>query len=349
MRALVAVAALTLSGCHLILGDEYSFTNATGGSGGATSSSSVTSSSTSSGMSCLPVPPTSGCGDAVCDDDAAGGGESCDSCPKDCGNCCVTAAACTNGQCELGSTCCTPPPATFTGQQFGGMGYANWTFGATDIASITSRVCFNVDPGRASGLYYQIYDFPIDGSAQYFGLQTDANGSRAIFSRFDTMDLASVRAGPGATTLASDAEGPFVSVRVDLPIGVGCFDVTVARAEASGVSDWFDMHVTRACDGTDVYVGGILFPRAVSTTHASFQDGGGSWLEVFSPETSVFDVPFVDFDVTSKANGTTTPTELSSSYAERPNVDVELLSPGTARFRAGLRTPRCHLATTLKP
>lgn len=359
MRAsLVVLLLVGLSGCHLILGDEYSFEASKGGAGGG-AATSTQSSTSGSGMSCLPVPPESGCGDAICDaamsmssssSSGAGGGtdgETCGSCQADCGLCCVPDAMCMNGGCKVGGACCAPPPATFTGQQFGGMAYANWTFGVSGIASLTHRVCFNNHPGRAAGMYYQLYDFPIDGAGQYFGLQTDASGSRAIFSRFGTMELASVRLGPGATALASDAEGPFVSVRSELPIGVGCFDVTVERAEASGAADWFDMRVKRACDATEVYVGGILFPRLAAATPATFEDGGGSWLEVYSPEPSVFGIPFVDFDVTPTANGSTAPIEVASSYAERPNADVDLTVFGTARFRAGLRTARCHPAATV--
>ncbi|MFO0617835.1 MAG: hypothetical protein U0414_34915 [Polyangiaceae bacterium] len=348
MRALAALLlAFTLAGCHLILGDEYSFVASTTGTGGGTTSSSESvGSTTGAGMSCLPTPPMSGCGDAVCDD-SANPAETCANCPVDCGVCCVAGTGCNNNQCKVGNTCCTPPAATFTGQPYGGMGYANFTFGVSGISSIAQRVCFNNDPGRASGMYYQLYDFPIDGIGQYFGLQTDASGARAIFSRFGTMDLANVRKGEGAVSLASDAEGPFVSVRLDVPLGVGCFDVTVTRAEASGSADWFDMRVKRACDATEVYVGGILFPRAVAAVPASFEDGGGSWLEVYSMEKSVFDIPFVDFDVTPKANGSVAPSQIVSSYAERPNVDVDLTTLGTARFRAGLKTPRCHPAATV--
>lgn len=363
MRAsIVALLLLGLSGCHLVLGNEYSFDATSGGTGGTTASTATASSTTGSGPSCLPVPPMSGCGDAVCNagsSNAGGAGgaggsdaETCGTCPADCGLCCVADATCTvtgmPAGCKIGGACCVPPPATFTGQQFGGMAYANWTFGVSGIASITHRVCFNNDPGRAAGMYYQLYDFPIDGAGQYFGLQTDASGSRAIFSRFGTMELANVRVGPGATSLASDAEGPFVSVRADLPLGIGCFDVTVERAEASGSADWFDMRVKRACDATEVYVGGILFPRLAAATPATFEDGGGSWLEVYSMEESVFGIPFVDFDVTPKANGSSLPMEIVSSYAERPNSDVELTLFGTARFRAGLRTARCHPAGTVK-
>lgn len=346
MRLLCASLALMVSGCHLVLGDEYTFPDpvATGGGGAATTSASSTA-TTGSGVSCLPVPPTSGCGDAVCDAGMGGAaGESCATCPVDCGLCCTT--ACGNNGCEIGTQCCTPPPATFSGQPYGVMGTASWTFGGAQLSSIAERICFNNDPGRVAGLAYQLYDGAVDGAAQSFGFQTDAEGSRAIFTRFGTTDPSAVRAGPGATAISSDTDGAFVSVRLDLPLGVGCFDVTVERAEASGEADWFDMKVRRACDATEVVVGGILFPRAVAGTKASFLDGGGSALEVYTAEPTVFDIPFVDFDVTPTANGAK-PVSVKSSYTIRPNADVDLTVPGTARFRAGLRTARCHAAMTV--
>src|SRR5438105_4746589 len=46
-----------------------------------------------------------------------------------------------------------------------GMTYANWNF-STPSSSITQHVCFANDPGNQVGIFYQLYDGPIDGTGQ---------------------------------------------------------------------------------------------------------------------------------------------------------------------------------------
>jgi hypothetical protein len=163
----------------------------------------------------------------------------------------------------------------------GGMTYANWRFGRPGLSEVRSSFHLDNDPGPASHLYLQLYDAPIDGTAQYHGVQTIG---LAIFSRFTTVDLDEVRPAPGAHRVAGTDEGPYVSVRLPLALPAGAYSASVRRLEPDGDGDWFGFEVALPSDGVaggrDVRpVGAIRFPRRRTDRPATLADGGGTWTE----------------------------------------------------------------------
>lgn len=163
------------------------------------------------------------------------------------------------------------------------MTYANWHFGTDAISEVSCTFHFDNDPGPASDLYFQSYDAAIDGTGTYHGVQTIG---LAIMSRFGTTDLDQVRPAEGAYSVAGTDEGPFVSLRMEYPIGAGSYTTRLGRAEADadGSGDWYEFRVTRHRAGgseADVttLVGAIRFARRRRDRPSSLADGGGSWTE----------------------------------------------------------------------
>lgn len=275
------------------------------------------------------------CGDGVCH------GETCASCALDC--CCVPSPSCGGDQCARGGQCCQIP-AEYPGQKYGGATYTNWDFGVASVHALQLELCFLQPETRTRGIYYQLYDYPIDGTGMYFGLQTSPTRRNTIFSRFGTTDLTNVREAEGGDHEAGTYEGPFVSVRRRYEWGVGCHVVRLERAEASGEADWFDLSVTDVATGTRTYVGGLRFPRAVPGKPASIANGGGSWVEHFTPEAeSVFQLPYTHVTFGNVlADNALRPVHARSGYSERPNSNVFVDVWGRVHHESGRTTPRCN-------
>lgn len=81
---------------------------------------------------------------------------------------------------SLSFAACTSPTLL---QKWGGMTYVNWDFNTSDINTLEFEVKVNNNPGPSSDLFLQLYDGKIDGTDQYFGIQTTG---RVLFSRFKT-------------------------------------------------------------------------------------------------------------------------------------------------------------------
>jgi hypothetical protein len=161
------------------------------------------------------------------------------------------------------------------------MTYANWRFGIDGIAAVRCTFHFDNDPGPRSDLYFQSYDASIDGTGTYHGVQTIG---LAIMSRFGTTDRREVRPAEGAYSVAGTDEGPFVSLRMNYPIGAGSYATELRRTEPdpAGGGDWFEFSVTRdptAPTRVTTVIGEIRFPRRVPDRPAALGDGGGSWTE----------------------------------------------------------------------
>jgi hypothetical protein len=160
------------------------------------------------------------------------------------------------------------------------MTYANWRFGIPAISEISCRFHFDNDPGPKSDLYFQSYDAPIDGVGTYHGVQTIG---LVIMSRFGMTDLAEVRPAQGAYSVAGTDEGPFVSLRMNYPIGKGTFSTRLRRTNPDDqrTGDWFEYSVTRHSndESETTVIGEMRFPRRSHANPATFADGGGSWTE----------------------------------------------------------------------
>jgi hypothetical protein len=286
------------------------------------------------------------CGNAVCD-----AFESCKNCKSECCPDCAPdpSGACAAPKCLVGKACCTPPTPP-AGQQFGGMTYTNWTFGGR-LSSVETRFCVHQDPGANASMYYQFYDFKIDDTGNYHGIQATSDPAHPrmlIFSRFGTTDLTNVRVEPGSFTYAGTNEGPYVSLRRDFPWAEGCYRFRVARAEADGERDWFDFYA--AVEGQkEIKVGGVRFDRKVAGTPATYEDGGGSWVEAYDAATKTqADIPSSRVSWWLTANGGTAPTTAKTTYSKLTNSDVAYdAATKLVHHTTGGMTPRCHPAGPL--
>ena len=231
------------------------------------------------------------------------------------------------------------------------------------VSTISFRLTIHNDPGGDVGLYLSPINARVDGSQFYLGLQNDLGGSEAgsvgkgiLFSRFGTQDLAMVRKGPTAFTVAAPDEGTFVSVRSPYPWAPGEYVFTLERKEAVGETDWFDLSAQRVDTGIATLFGGIRFPRKTPGTPATITPENISFLEVYhglQPDTGMSDyaeVPRWHVSLTMSADSS--PARSASSeypaypFAEYPNVDVHYTG-GRVHFVLGGQTPKCHPAGEL--
>src|SRR5579883_3049922 len=182
----------------------------------------------------------------------------------------------------------TPPPpgciapASSLPAANGGMSYVNWTFNRR-FSSYKIAVTIGNNVTTPYGYYVQGYDGWIDNHGQYFGIQAE---NLAIFSEFGTNDPGSIRLGPNAISVISTETGsPFISIRLkNFPFKAGTYTLQVRRADFDGTGDWFNYYVaTPGQTGDGAYIGALRFLRQTAGVPASYQDGGGSWIEYYGP------------------------------------------------------------------
>lgn len=245
-------------------------------------------------------------------------------------------------------TCANVPTLA---QKWGGMTYVNWNFKTSDIHSLKFDVDIDNNPGNQSDLYLQLYDASIDGSGQYFGIQTTGT---VLFSKFGTANPndASVPAG---STLAIDGnpfngEGStYISIRRGFgALPAGHYTVRMSRNNYDGTGDWFGYFVTFPGQA-ETYVGSIRFPRSNAAVAASFSDGGGTWTEAWDNNgASLFPVSLWHVHTAVIANGNILPYSAVSAYSSMPNSDISAESDGgLVDLILGGCTTRTHPAGTL--
>lgn len=223
------------------------------------------------------------------------------------------------------------------------MAYINWEFGRPSIASLHFEVDITNDPGINSHLYLQLYDGSIDGTGQYFGLQT--NGL-VLFSQFGSNDLSRIELGPNSLAVPGTNEGLFISLRSqrdNLPVGRYSIDVMRTEPEP-GRGDWFEYWVTYPNEDA-TYVGAVLFPRSRSSQPASFADNGGTWVEDWDNSTGregapVRDVELWDVSVAVSTDGHD-PIAANLSYGYMPNANITPNPDRSVDITVGGETPRC--------
>lgn len=247
------------------------------------------------------------------------------------------------------ATQCVPPFA-FPPAPNGGMTYVNWHFNIPDIHTLAFQIKIDNDPGTRSDLFLQLYDGNVDGSGQYFGLQTTG---MVLFSRFGTASPADASV-PNGSTLALDGnpnngEGStYISVRRNFgSLSAGTYSVRMTRDAYDGTGDWFKYYVTFP-NGGEHYVGAIRFPRTDAGVPASFHDGGGTWTEFWDNNGPVLrPVPLWHVRTAVTANGNVVPVNVISSYSAMPNSDVYAEAGGLVNHILGGCTRRTHPAGSL--
>ena len=152
------------------------------------------------------------------------------------------------------------------------------------------------DPGSGQpGLYFAPWNGTIDGTAFYFGLQTDVSrpgvggiGKGLIFSRWGPQTEADIRVAPGGFFESSDHEGSFVGVRLPYAWKAGTYTLGLARDGGDAGGDWFRLDVTR--EGTSTWAGSLRVARADPSVPAKIDPDGIAFLEVYSGATAADDV-----------------------------------------------------------
>lgn len=238
-----------------------------------------------------------------------------------------------------------PPGCSYTApvkaNQWGAMGYVNYTYNLSDINSITGEIDVLNSPKTNSDFYIQVYDSNIGASGQYFGIQTTGT---VIWSRFGTRDQSNIRSGGGATVLDSNAEGDFISLRRSYgSLPQGKYIVRITRAEFDGIGDWFNYYVTFP-GKTEDYIGAMRFPRENANVPAAFHDGGGQWNEFWDNNgANLNPVPQLQLNVKVTANNGIVAATAKGHYSPMPNSDMYAISSGGfVHHEMGSTTPRCH-------
>ena len=233
------------------------------------------------------------------------------------------------------------------------------------LGSVTYEMQVHENYATDSHLYFQAYDGRLDNSGStnfngltgnyiYFGVQT--NG-RIIFSLFGTVDTNNVRPSPGAYAVFGTNEGPFISLRMDMPsLPGGIYRLRLTYTEFDGVGDWYSYYVT-VPGGGEQSVGSIRLPRIDTSKPVYLPDNGSSWTEFWDNNNPNGLLPVPAYNVSVKfvnavsADGQNVqPKSVSGGYFTMPNADNEVLSfnPAWIRMRGGGNTPRCHSAGTIQ-
>ncbi len=237
-------------------------------------------------------------------------------------------------------------PTNYPGAPNGGMTYVNWTFNHPDINSLTNSVKLVNNPGVSTQMFLQLYDFNIDNTAQYYGMQTSG---LILWSEFGTSNPSNAIAGAGSTIVVGSGEGNFVSLRHSFgSLPAGSYTTKVYRTTSTSTGDWFAYYVSFP-GKSSVYVGSLLFPRAMAGVRASFKDGGGTWIEDYQNNGSVlYPVPVWNVTIGIKANGTVVPIHARSAYSAMPNSNIKnSVTKGSVNMVVGGSTPRCTPAGNL--
>jgi len=265
---------------------------------------------------------------------------------------------CSDGdrQCrEMGgaASCCRPAVTTGTFSLPAHTVYVTWEFESGGMSELRAQVEIQTDPGTEVGLTFSPCSATIDDSHFYFAVQTDLHdpetggiGKGILFSRYGSMDPADAR--PALSGFAvSSAESDFVGVRLPFEWGAHGYIMQLARAEADGDADWFDLTITRVADGVETYAGSLRFPRRAPAVPAALTGGMITFVEIYGNATDYSDVP--QWIVGMMAEGDGGPAvQASFEYpafpaAEFPNADC-YYDPGLdlVFLRTGGDTERCH-------
>lgn len=160
----------------------------------------------------------------------------------------------------------------------------------------------NVDDwSDQNGYYLMIGSTWISEVLFYFGLQTDVDhidnpdgqstrGKGAVFSRWDTRDLANVRlASADSWAQSSGHEGDFVGVRRPYEWGAGDYRARIAPDGMDPNGEWFGVWITDLATGITTWVGSLRFPLVNGS--AAMEANSYGTLELYGGPTRPIDTP----------------------------------------------------------
>lgn len=232
--------------------------------------------------------------------------------------------------------------------------WVRWTF-AEPGTELRFEVEIRDDPGDTVGLYFAPFNGQIDGTAFYFGIQTnvfrpgaDPVGKGFLFSRWNSLDADDTRVAPGGFHEIGTHEGQFVGVRKALTWTTGHYSLLLRRTDADGPADWFALEVIH--EGVVTSLGALRFPRVNPEVRATIAPSGTSFTEVYSAVDDVGAVPRWSLGIAATLDGASPQTAISDypawPTAEFPNVDVSA-AEGMVEMAFGGRTRRCQPAGPL--
>lgn len=203
--------------------------------------------------------------------------------------------------------------------------YVRWDLD-TSVAAMEWDLKIRTETTSSVGIYLALAQGRIDGSAFYLGLQTDVldpgrgrgAGKGLIFSTWWTFDAGATRLAPEGFRELGTHEGRFVGVRRPYPWVVGDYRVTLTRSEAAEQldvpADWFDLFIQTTTpqatapsrpepSGARTWIGGLAFPRRVSSVPARIEETSTAFVEVYSGARRWGDVPAWDVDLMAYGDG----------------------------------------------
>ena len=156
------------------------------------------------------------------------------------------------------------------------MASVSWYWDCNEIrSSVEVRFTIHNDPGEDYGLYFMIANGDIGGVGYYAGLQTDVYregyghvGKGAIFSRWDTRDLANVRYdSDSGFAQSSGHEGNFVGVRRLFDWDAGDYVFRIEQEEFAADGIWYKATVIDEDSGMSYWIGSMKFSYIKGFAH----------------------------------------------------------------------------------
>lgn len=251
--------------------------------------------------------------------------------------------------------CCRPPVLDGTFTLPSHTMWVQWTMDAAGLSMLEFHLVMENDPGPSVGHYFAPCNGTIDGTMFYLGIQTNLShpddgdiGKGLLFSRWDTLDPADARAGSGGFTVTSSSEGDFASTRMAYAWAPGPYTLRLARAEADGEQDWFDLTMIDEASGDETYVGGLRFPRASAGVPAAISPAFTTFTEIYAYVEAYRDVTDLVVAFTAAGNDGIAPVSARLEYpawptAEFPNADGYFDGEaGLVHLHHGAGIGRCH-------
>jgi hypothetical protein len=220
--------------------------------------------------------------------------------------------------------------------------YTTWQW-PQRLREVEFDITIHNDPGTAIGEYLSPFNGDIDGAQIYFGIQTDVFkpsrpdpgwgtgdtiGKGLIFSTWWSFDAADTRVADDGYIQLGTHEGRFVGVRRPYEWTVGHYRVRLARGEAGGDGDWFDLSIQSIGaavpsgrpepTGAQHWIGALRFKRADPKIPATISARGSAFLEVYSRAKTFRDIAAWSVDMQAYGDGER-PSHASGSYPRYPN------------------------------
>ena len=157
---------------------------------------------------------------------------------------------------------------------------------------------------KKNGIYLMMSQGRISDVDYYFGIQNrvDKKGDewgrekRAIYSRWDTRDLANARIPEGGYTESARQQGDFIGVRGSYDWSAGDYRFLLAPDGQDPDGEWFGLWITDLDSGITTWIGSLKFPYVDGKT--LIQPGSFTTIEVFgaSPVRPI-DIPEIAISV----------------------------------------------------